>query len=96
MRKYKLYRPIDPSDVTLSKYCMWDTLSFDWRDMVLRLNGDRVDLPQTITVPFKHKIKTRHIWHNDTLDLQFMLKQGTQWHTLQPATTPNALDTESF
>ena len=50
--------------------------------MKMYVNGTPINLPSSLTVPLRDKIKTRHMMTKDTLDLQFMIKQGTNWYNL--------------
>ena len=57
------------------------------------MNGHLVDLPLSVFVPLKDKIRACCIVEKDGLDLQFMIKQGTNWYRLSKATESNYLTT---
>ena len=50
--------------------------------MKLYVNGIPVQLPLSLTVPLRDKIKTRRMMTKDELDLQLMIKQGANWYNL--------------
>ena len=50
--------------------------------MRLYMNGHLVDLPLSVLVPLKDKIRVCHIVPKNGLDLQFMIKQGTNCYSL--------------
>ena len=54
--------------------------------MKLHMNGYLGDLPLSVFVPFKDKIKACHMLAKDGLVLQVMMKQGTNWYSLSKTT----------
>ena len=46
------------------------------------MNGHFVDLPLSVFVPLKDKIRACCMVVKNGLDLQFMIKQGTNWYSL--------------
>ena len=54
----------------------------NWGSMKLYVNGIPIQLPLSLTVPLRDKIKTRCMMTKDELDLQFMIKQGANWYNL--------------
>ena len=53
--------------------------------MNLHMSGQPVNLPSSVTVPLKDKIRTRWMLAKEDLDLQFMIKQGSNWYSLNKA-----------
>ena len=47
--------------------------------MCLHMNGQPVNLPSSVTIPLKDKIKARKMLAKEDLDLQFMIKQSSNW-----------------
>ena len=86
MNMYKLENPIGPDSLSYSKTCLWDTLHFDWQDTSLYLNSQLISLPPSVTLPLKDKIRARRMIQQGDLDLQFMIKQGTNWYSLHRST----------
>ena len=43
------------------------------------MNGHLLDLPLNVFVPLKEEIRAHHMVAKDWLDLQLMIKQGTNW-----------------
>ena len=82
MHMYRLEKPINTQSMSFNRNCLWDSFSIDWKDMVLHINGDPVNLPKTITVPLSDKIKARRMIQKEGLELQFMIKQGTNWYNI--------------
>ena len=79
---YKLNAPIGPESLTLNKGKLWDLMYFDWKDMTLTFDGQIMSLPKSISIPVKDKLRVRRIFVDEDLDLQFMIKQGTNWYSL--------------
>ena len=50
--------------------------------MHLHMNGQPVYLPSIITITLKDKIRARQMLFKEDLDLHFMIKQGSNWYSL--------------
>ena len=50
-------------------------------------NGNRINLPKSVTIKFKDKFKIRHMMKREPLLLHIMLKWGINWFTL-PSNNP--------
>ena len=64
--------------------------------MRLHMNGHSVDLPLSVFVSLKDKIRAQHMVAKNRLDLQFMIKQGTNWYNLTKTAEPKYLTTCSY
>ena len=82
MHMYRIENPIVPEKLSFHRHCLWDSYVANWGAMKLFVNGVQVQLPLSLTVPLRDKIKTRHMMTKDEFDLQFMIKQGTNWYNL--------------
>ena len=47
----------------------------------MTLNGNRVNLPKSVTIKFRDKFKIRHMRERELLLFDIMLKQGFTWFT---------------
>ena len=82
MHMYHIENPIVPEKLSFDRHCLWDSYVVNWGAMKLFVNGVPVQLPLSLTVPLRDKIKTRRMMTKDELDLQFMIKQGANWYNL--------------
>ena len=82
MHMYCIENPIVPEKLSFHHHCLWDSYVVNWGDMKLFVNRVPVQLPLSLTVPLRDKIKTQHMMTKDELDLQFMIKQGANWYNL--------------
>ena len=82
MHMYRIENPIAPDRLSFHHHCLWDSYVVNWAAMKLYMNGIPVQLPLSLTVPLRDKIKTRRMMTKDELDLQFMIKQGANWYNL--------------
>ena len=82
MHMYRIENPIAPEKLSFHHHCLWDSSVVNWGSMKLYVNGIPVQLPLSLTVPLRDKIKTRCMMTKDELDLQFMIKQGANWYNL--------------
>ena len=77
MHMYKLKNAITPEQMSYHKSCLWDIIHFEWHSMHLCINGQPVNLPSSVNVPLKNKHLARWMFVKEDLDLQFMIKQGS-------------------
>ena len=57
MHMYKLKSSITAEQMSYTKSFMWDMIKFTWHNMRLHMNGHLVDLPLSVFVPLKDKIR---------------------------------------
>ena len=79
---FKLNGSITKENITLHKNTMWDVIEVDWRPITITLNGNVVNLPGSVIIPFRDKFKIRRIIKSRPLLLHLMLKQGQTWYPL--------------
>ena len=82
MHMYRIENPITPEKLSFHRHCLWDSYVVNWGSMKLYVNGIPIQLPLSLTVPLRDKIKTHRMMTKDELDLQFMIKQGANWYNL--------------
>ena len=49
----------------------------------MNLNGNKTNLPTSVTIPFREKFGIRRLLSKGPLLLHVMLKQGRTWFTLE-------------
>ena len=79
---FKLNGSITKENITLHKNTIWDIIEVDWRPVTIALNGNVVNLPGSVIIPFRDKFKIRQIMKSRPLLLHLMLKQGQTWYLL--------------
>ena len=79
---FKLTGSINKENVTLHKNTMWDVIEIDWRPVTITLSGNIINLPGSVTIPFRDKFKIRWIMKSRPLLVHLMLKQGQTWYLL--------------
>ena len=79
---YQIENPIAPEKLSFHRHCLWDSYVVNWGSMKLYVNGNPIQLPLSLTMPLRDKIKTCRMMTKDELDLQFMIKQGANWYNL--------------
>ena len=75
---YKMENKLLPSQVTLQKHFLWDTVTINWDNVQIFKHDVPVAMPVTVTVPLTHKIKTRNIMRTE-FEVQVTLKKGDDW-----------------
>ena len=79
---FKLTGSITKENITLHKNTLWDVMEIDWRLVTVTLNGNVINLPGSVIIPFRDKFKIRWIIKSRPLLLHLMLKQGQTWYPL--------------
>ena len=69
-------------DIMLHRNKVWDMLEIDWKNVTLMVNGNVINLPGSVIVPFWDKVKNRQMIRSKPLLLHWMLKQGQTWYPL--------------
>ena len=77
---FKLNGNLDKENITLRKNTIWDILEVDWRPVTITLNGNIINLPGSVIIPFRDKFRIRRIMKSKPLLLHLMLKQGLTWY----------------
>ena len=73
---------VTKKNITLCKNTIWDIIEVDWRSIMITLNGNVINLPGSVIIPFRDKFKIRWIMKSRPLLLHIMLKQGQTWYLL--------------
>ena len=79
---FKLIGSIKREDMTLHRNTIWDILDIDWQNITVKVNGNVINLPSSVIIPFRDKFKIRQTIGSRPLMLHLMLKQGQTWYPL--------------
>ena len=52
---------LTPENVNLKQNIFWDVIGLDWKEVNVTLNGNRINLPTSVTIKFKYKFKIKCI-----------------------------------
>ena len=69
-------------DIRLHGNKVWDILEIDWKNITVTVNGNIINLPSSVIIPFRDKFKIRQIIESRPLLLHLILKQGQTWYPL--------------
>ena len=69
--------------INLQKNTMWDVLKFDWQAIQVLVNNKSFNLPTSVTIPLKDKLRLRRMLRKKELACYFMIKQGLNWYMLK-------------
>ena len=61
-------------DVCLHRNKVWDILDINWRNITVMVNGNVINLPGSVIIPFRDKFKVRQMIRSRPLLLRLMLK----------------------
>ena len=79
---FKLTGNIQREDVTLHRNTISDILDIDWQNITVTINGNDINLPGSVIIPFRDKFKIRQMVRSRPLLLHLMLQQGQTWYPL--------------
>ena len=54
---FKLNGSINKENIMLHKNTMWDVKEVDWRPVTITLNGNIINLPGSMIIPFRDKFQ---------------------------------------
>ena len=80
---FKLVGKITPGSAILKRNWIWDILEIDWKEVSMTLNGNNINLPTSVVIPFIDKFKIKQLVNKELLLFHIMLKQGRTWFTLE-------------
>ena len=60
----------------------WHRNNMDWKNVTVMVNGNVINLPDSVIIPFQDKFKIRQMIGSRPLLLHLMLKQGQTWYPL--------------
>ena len=66
----------------LKKNWIWDVLEIDWSNVSITLNGNDIDLPSSVIIPFKERYRARRLLRKHPLLFYVTLKVCKTWFSL--------------
>ena len=77
-----------PDQIRLVRNWLWESVVINWDNTEL-LNGEEVvDLPSTVVVPLRAKMKVRQIMSNRNLTVSLALTQDNYWYHIAQSDSP--------
>ena len=83
---FKIRGRLTPKNIKFKKNWIWDVLEIDWKEVKIILNGNEINLPTSVILPFRDKFRDRKLIRKQPLLLHMMLKLGKTWFTLESET----------
>ena len=80
---FRIRGRLTPECINYKRNWIWDVLEIDWKEVRVTLNGNEIDLPTWVMIPFRDKFVTRCFINKQPLLLHVMLKQGKTWFMLE-------------
>ena len=80
---FKITGKLTLEHIKLKRNIIWDIKEIDWKEVSMTLNGNKVNLPNSVIIPFRDKFKTRCIVRRQPLLLHVMLKQAMTRFSLE-------------
>ena len=82
LHKIEMESCLYPSNVTIKKGWIWDTLYIDWQEVTISYKKKTLIMPSRIIIPLVDKVRTSNLLKQD-YDLSIMVKQGRNWLNLE-------------
>ena len=79
---FKITVVLTPENVKLKGNVLWDIIELGCKEINMTLNGNKINLPTSVTIKFRDKFKIRCIFKKEPLLFHIMLKQGMTWFIL--------------
>ena len=73
---FRIRGRLNPENVKLKKNWIWDVLEIDWSNISITLNGNKIDFPSLVIIPFKERYRARRLLRKHPLLFYVMLKWG--------------------
>ena len=73
---------ITSKNVRLKRNKIWDIMEIEWKEDNVTLNGNKINLPKSVTIKFRENFKIRCLVKREPLLFHIMLKQGFTLFTL--------------
>ena len=73
---FRIKGRLNPKNVKLKKYRIWDVLEIDWSNISITLNDNKIYLPSSVIIPFKERYRARKLLRKHPLLFYVMLRQG--------------------
>ena len=54
---FKIADTLVPENIKLKQNFIWDIIEIDWKEVNMTLNGNKVNLPKSVTIKFKRQIQ---------------------------------------
>ena len=80
---FKIRGRVTPENIKFKKNWIWDVLEIDWKEISMTLNGNEIDLPSSVIVPFRDNFRVRKLIRKQLVLLHIMLKQGNNFQSIQ-------------
>ena len=74
---------ITPEHIELSRNIICHIIEINWKEVSMTLDGYRVNLPNSVIIPFRDYFKIRCFVRREPLLLHIMLKKGMTWLSLE-------------
>ena len=58
---FKITGTLIPENVKLKRNILWGVTELDWKEVNMTLNGNKINLPTSVIIRFRNKLKIRCI-----------------------------------
>ena len=73
---FKITGMLTPENVKWKRNILWDVIELDWKEINVTLNGNKINLPASVTIKLREKFKIRDYVKREPMLFHIMSKQG--------------------
>ena len=88
---FKITCTLVPENVKLKQSIIWDIIEIHLKEVSVILNGNRVNVPKSVTKTFRDKFRIRCMIQGEPLLIHIILKQGFTWFNLASNNPPETI-----
>ena len=64
---FKIRGRLTPENIKFKKNWIWNVLEIDWKEVSMTLNGNEINLPSSVILPFRDKFGARKLLRKQQL-----------------------------
>ena len=71
---FKITGKLTPEHIKLKRKILWDIIEIDWKEVNMTLDGNKVNIPKSVIIPFRDKFKIRCVVRRELFLLHINVK----------------------
>ena len=75
IQQFRIRGRLTIEHVRFKRNWIWNVLEIEWKDISMTLNGNEINLPRSVVIPLRDKIRARKLLRKQLLPIHMMLKQ---------------------
>ena len=76
MHLFTITGKLTPEHIKLKRNILWDVIVLDWKEVNMTLNRNKINLPASVIIPLRDKLKIRCFVKQEPLAFSYYAKAG--------------------